>query len=163
MSNIPASHIDEANKLEADGIVELFQIDMTNTSSLYLKSESTALWNGQTWEGLAIALSGVGSYGDDQISKPKLSLTNPDAIFSPFVSQGEFDAAFVTRYRVLYDDLVNDRPIYINQVWQINRVAALTRSMVSLELRSLTDVPNFIIPARTYTPPKFPVVSISQV
>jgi phage-related protein len=161
MSNVPNAHIDDATRLQADGMVEFFQFDLTSGSSVYLKNENTVLWNGNQWEGVAIKISGVGSYSDDQIAKPKITFQNPDAIFSPFAAQGVFTAGFMTRYRVAYDDVINNNPVYVNQVWQIGRVSALTRSLITLELRSLTDVPNFIIPARTYQPPEFPSVSVN--
>ncbi|HQT80195.1 MAG TPA: hypothetical protein PLD10_24410 [Rhodopila sp.] len=158
-NSVPATHLTEALKLEAEGYVDLFKIVFYQSSTLYIKSDNTVSWNGQVWEGIALKLTGVASYGDTQVSRPKLQLQNPDAIWSPFVSEGVLEGAMVTRYRVLNSDLAANNPVYISQTWQVGRVMSCTRLYIIMELRSLIDAPNFLIPARLFAPPAFPTVS----
>ena len=160
MSTVPAGQIEDAQQLVGDAYIECFRVDLYTGSSLFLKSGHTETWNGNIWEGIALKLSGVGQYGDSQVSRPKFQIQNPDGSFSPFASEGAFDGAFVTRYRVLYEDLKNNLPIYSSQVWQVGRVSTLTRVSLEVELRSFGDSPVFILPAGTYSPPTFPVVSV---
>lgn len=157
---IPASHIDEAQKLNAQGYAELYRMDFHGGSTVYLKTDHTEAWNGNVWEGVALKLTGAGQYGSDQVARPKLELQNPNGMFSPFVSEGVLDGALVTRFRVLYEDILANNPVYVSNVWQVTRVASLTKVSMALELRSFGDSPVFLIPSLTYSPPVFPVVSV---
>lgn len=158
----PLSHIVEATKLTADAEVYLYRLDLrpSGSQSVYLKSDETVFWQGQIWEGLAIAMSGVGRYADEKFSRPRLVLQNPDGIFSKLISQGALDGADVVRFKVLKGDLDRDRGVYQMQSWWIARVVSLSRVSVQCELREQLDGPNFILPAHTYSPPEFPTVTI---
>lgn len=160
MTDTPAGHVEDAQLLVADGYVELFQIDLYTGSSVYLKTDHTETWNGNVWEGVSLKMTGVAKFADDQVSRPTFQIQNPMGSFSPFASEGAFDGAFVTRYRVLYADLQAGLPIYTSQVWQVNRIVGLTKDSLTVELRSFSDSPVFIIPGATFSPPKFPVVSV---
>ena len=158
--SIPASHIDDAQTLAADAYVELFQIDFYTGSTSCFKTDHSETWNGRLWEGIALKLSGTGVYGDGQVARPKLQVQNPDGALSPFVSEGAFDGAFVTRYRVLRPDMEQNLPIFVSQVWQVSRIISLTKVSLEVELRSFGDCPQFIIPTDTFSPPLYPVVSV---
>lgn len=157
---VPNSHIVQALQLNADGYVYLFKITLNSGGTIYLVADQTVTWNGEIWQGVAIKQSGVGSYGDDQVSRPKLQVQNIDGAFTVFVSEGAFDLATVTRYRVLYQDILENNPVYLSQMWQVSRIASVTKTAIGLELQDMTDIPHFLIPARTFSPPDFPVVTI---
>ncbi|KGM36126.1 phage minor tail protein L [Inquilinus limosus] len=153
-------HRVDAQKLTADGIVYLFKIELASGGTIYLKADNTVTWQGNVYEGTAIKMDGVSNSVDDGNSRPKLQFANPDGAFSPFISQGSLDRAKVTRTRVLYDDLVNNRNVSSSQSWYVSRTIALNRQYASLELRLTMDGPFFVVPARIFAPPDFPSVSI---
>lgn len=160
MSNLPIEHQKDAQKLEADGYVELFEITLRPSGMLYLKQNNDVTWQGRNWEGTAIKMSGVTQSADEKASRPRLQVVNPAGIFSPLVYQGKLNRATVSRYRVLREHLLADLNIYRRQTWMVTRPASLTGQYIVLELRETTDGPNFTVPARYYAPPDFPVVNL---
>lgn len=160
--NVPASHIEDAHKLDADGYVEFFQIALAdNSGTLYLKMNSDMTWQGHTYEGTGIKLDGVGSYADDQVSRPKLNLFNPDGIYSSLVDQGKLDNAIVTRIRVLKQDVDSNTNISRRQKWRISRIVTIKNPMIVCELRDMLDGQMFLVPGRMFIPPDFNAVSLS--
>lgn len=158
---VPASQIADAQQTQGDAIIKLFQVDFFGGSSVYLSADNTFTWNGLLWEGIGLQITGEASYGDDQVSRPKLSIQNPNGAFSLFMSQLAFDGAVITCFRILKSDLLDNNPVYTSQVWQVGRVLSGNRMVIVLELRSFADAPNYLIPAQTYAPPKYPTVSLS--
>ena len=157
---IPQSHITDSQGLIGDAEIEMYQIDLSGGSSLFLTPDYTRTWNGHTWDGCAIKLTGEGTFSNDQVAKPRLQIQNPDGLYSQLVSQGSLNKALVTRYRVLLSDLNDNVPIYVSNIWQVNRIASLNKLIVDAELRGLSDATNFIIPADTYQPPNYPAVTL---
>jgi len=160
MSDMTPTIIAESLKLEANGIVDFFQIILSSGGTIFLTSDQTKTWNSEIWEGVLIKLSGIGQYGDDQVSRPKLQVQNPAGAYTKFMGEGAFELALIYRFRVDYSDYINNLPVYITQQWQVSRVATGTKLYINLELQDQTNIPNAIIPARTYSPPNFPVVSV---
>jgi phage-related protein len=160
MSTIPHSHIEDAQKLEADAYIELFKLRLFMEQVLYFKADKGGVWQDNTYEGVALSMTGMGAYADQQVARPKLTIQNPDAVYSTFINQGTLERAEVTRYRVKRTDYEADLPIFVSQVWYVGRVTMLTRLYFSVELRAIGDNPNFTIPSRTFSPPEFPSVSI---
>lgn len=117
-------------------------------------------WQGNTYESTAIKIDGVGRYADDEVARPKLSLFNPEGVYSSLVDQGLLDAATVVRYRVLKYDVDNDRPVYRRQQWKVSRIATISSNAIVLELRDLMDGQIFSVPGRMFIPPDFPTVGI---
>lgn len=158
---IPVSHIQEGQKLVADGRVTLYRIVLLSNETIYLKSENSVTWQGNLYEGLAISITGGERNVTGQSNRPTMTIVNPDGIFSPLVAQGLLDRATVTRYRVLHQHLLADLPLAQRQSWVVNRVASLNSQQVGLELRDLTDGPQFLVPAGQFIPPTYPLVSLS--
>lgn len=157
---IPTSHVEDASKLEADGIVEFFQIHLSDNSSvIYVKMDSTVEWNGNEYQGTAIKLSGVGQFSDDETARPTLMLFNPAKVYSHLVDQGYLEGGTLTRYRVLAKHVEMNVPIFQRQKWKISRVASLRGDTITCELRDMMDGQNFVVPGRMYIPPDFPAVS----
>ena len=157
---LPDSHRQNNEKLVADGYVELFEIKLRNGSYIYLKENNTVQWQGKSWTGVPLAFEGYSSAANDKLSRPVLSVVNPDGVFSTFVRDGHILRATVTRYSVLYDDIVNNRNIYHKKVWIAWNIPQMSRDMIQLELRNPMDGVNFDVPARMYIPPEFPSVSL---
>lgn len=156
----PPNHVTNALSIEADAYVTLFKIQLVPSGLVTITAAQQVTWQGLEYESVVCQMTSVASYATEQVSRPRLEIGNPDAAYSPLVSQGSLEGALVTRYRVLRDDLLADRNIYISHMWKVARVAALTKHRVSLELRELGDGPNFVVPAQTFSPPVFPVVSL---
>ena len=159
---VPVEHMEDAQKLEADAYIDLFQIVLSDrTSKLYLKMNHDVTWQGNTYEGTGIKIDGVATYASEEVSRPKLSIFNPEGVYSALVDDGLLDGAKVIRYRVLKEDVDNDRPIYRAQQWKISRVSDLRVGAIVFELRDLMDGQTFMVPYRMFIPPDFPTVSIS--
>lgn len=157
----PLPHIEDSKKLEAQGYYELFDIILANGSKLYFKNNKTVSWQGNSYEGTGIKIEGIGSYADDQRSRPKLTLWNPAGVFSSLVDQGHLENATVIRYRVLKEHVDSDLPIYRRQQWKVKRIASVKIPWIGLELRDLVDGQTFLTPGRMFIPPEFSAVSLS--
>ena len=161
MTSYPASHVEDSLKLIADGIVDLFQIQLVEGGTVYIKNNNTVTYLGNTYEGIAVKLSGVGNSSGDDKARPSLDVANPEGVFSALVGQGKLEGAVVVRIRVLYTHLINNTNINMQQSWTVNKVSSLNRSSISLELRNTLDGSYFKLPARVFAPPEFPMVSLS--
>jgi hypothetical protein len=173
--SIPDEHLEDAQKLIADGIVQLYEIKLANNTYLHLKPDNSVQWNGETWAGLPILFEGYSTAQGDSYSRPTLSIANPDTInendgnarstLSSLVlptedyPYGLLNRAIVNRYLVLYDDIVNDRPIYQKKTWVIWFIKTINKNLIQVELRNPMDGVNFDVPARMYIPPEFPFVT----
>lgn len=158
---IPAEHMEDALKLDADAYIDLFQIVLSDRSTkIYLKANSNVDWQGNTYEGTAVQIEGIGSYADDEVARPKFTLFNPAGIYSYLVDQGALDNATIVRYRVLKEHIDSDLPIYRRQQWRMSRILSVKTNSISLELRDMMDGQNFYTPGRMFIPPYFPTVSL---
>jgi lambda family phage minor tail protein L len=156
---IPDSHKEENLKLTADAYVDLFHIQLRSGSNFYIKNGDPISWGGNDWESLPISLSGYEVSSDEQVSRPKLQIVNPDGVFSKVILDGEMDKAYIYRYRVLRRDLEADRPVYQMLMWLIWYPTLINKHYVEFELRNPMDGNNFYVPARQYLPPDFPTVT----
>jgi phage-related protein len=158
---IPATHAAENQKLQADAYVDLFEIALVPSGLILVKNNDTITWQGKTFDGFAIQLTGAAKSTDGRRARPALTFPDPDGIFSPYVDSGALDKALVTRKRVLRADLDANRNVYQARTWRVGRVAShVPGTQVALELRELSDGPLFVIPGRQFLPPAFPVVSL---
>lgn len=161
MCSIPEVQLEDAQKLLADGIVQLYEIKLADGTYLHLKADNSVSWNGYEWTGIPILFEGYSSAQGDSYSRPTLSIANPDGAFSTFVRDGFLDRAVVNRYVVLYDDIINNNPVYQKKTWIIWFIKTLNKNMIQVELRNPMDGVNFDVPARMYIPPEFPFVDFS--
>lgn len=167
MYSIPEEQLLDAQKLVADGIVQLYEIRLANGTYLHLKQDNSVRWNGYDWQGIPILFEGYSSAQADSYARPTLSIANPDGVYSSAViptedcPYGLLDRAVVNRYLVLYDDVVNNRPIYQKKTWIIWFIKTINKNVIQVELRNPMDGVNFDVPARMYIPPEFPFVTLS--
>lgn len=157
---LPESHRQNNEKLVADGYVELFEIVLRNGETIRLKENNTVQWLGKMWTGVPLSFEGYSSAAGDKLSRPVMTLVNPDGVFSTFVRDGRILKAAITRYSVLYDDVLNNRNVFHKKVWIAWNIPQLTRDMIQVELRNPMDGVNFDVPARMYIPPEFPSVTL---
>lgn len=160
--SVPNVHLEEGLKLTADALIDLFAIVLVdNITTFRFKADNTATWQGNTYTGVAIQMSGDRRSSDNEESRPTLRIMNPNGIFNKPALLGRLDRAIVVRRRVLGRHLEADANISQQRMWYIERVKELVSDQfIGLELRSLADGPAFQLPARIYTPPEFPSVTL---
>lgn len=159
---VPAEHMEDALKLEADAKVDLFEIILPDgMNKVFLKQGKTVTWQGNTYEGTGIKIEGVAKYADDTLARPKVTIFNPNGVYNYLVDQGVLDSSLLARYRILKEHLTDDLPIYERQQWKVSRIASVRTPFISLELRDMMDGQNFQSPGRMFIPPDFPTVSLS--
>lgn len=155
----PVSHAAEALKLSADSYVDLFEVRLHGTSTvLYFWNGETRVWQGNSYEQLPVQMQGDSVSSDGKLSRPQLTVVNPDKIFGGFAANGDFDLAVVIRKRVLQNDFINNVNIFSQRTWIVGRVVSVTSQTMTVELRQTTDMPTWLTPRRTYNPPAFPFV-----
>jgi phage-related protein len=158
----PLTHVEESLKLSADAYVDLFEVRLTSGATVYFWNGVSREWQGNTYEQLACQMQGDTITSDGKYSRPQLTVVSPSKIFGPFAAEGLLDLALVTRKRLLQDDYLNNVPVFQQNVWLIGRVVQVSSQAVTVELRQTTDMPVWMTPKRTFNPPKFPFVVLSQ-
>lgn len=160
MSLPPQAQLDDATLLMGDGIVELFEIRPLGGSVLYIKANDTVVYQGKTYEGIAIELRGAGRSSDEQVKRPTMAVANPEGLFSQDIAAGHLDFATVTRRRVLRKDLLANVGRFHDETWLVGRCTSLTKYSASFELRAPSDRFNALVPARMFILPEFPLVTL---
>lgn len=158
----PVTHVAEAQKLTADALVDLYEINLVGVEvTLRFKNENTVTWQSNEYEGIAIKMSGDRRTADDEESRPTLQMMNPAGIFNAHIRAGYLDLATVIRKRVLGAHLTGDVNLSDDRMWYVSRVREMiTNQGVTLELRSMSDGPNFMLPVRMFIPPDFKAVTL---
>lgn len=163
MTTIPASHITDAQKLEADGIVELFELSPISGGTLYFKRGNTQTWQGNEYVGLPCGLSDWKQSAEKVAVQPRLTIGEENidlSIFKPLLFDGTVDGAAVIYRRVLLDHIIANSPISQIAHFRVKRVESYSRSRVILGLSSASDSINFTLPNLQYFPPAYPAVSL---
>ncbi len=160
-TNAPVEQLQDALQLTSDAQIDLWEVRLRTVPTIVrFWNGVSRSWQGNLWEGLANQLTGESAGTENQAARPTLTVMNPEMIFGPFASEGYFDLCEVIRKRVLQTHFVNDVNLYEQRVWICGRPALVTNQLLSLELRSPTDMPNWRTPRRTFSPPEFPFVVI---
>lgn len=160
MTELPISHKEENEKLEAEAYVDLFQIHTRSGGILYLRKNSDSTWQGETYTGIPLTLEDYSRNATEQRSRPKLTLPNFNGIFSPFIRDKELDRALVKRYRVLKPHIISNTNIFQLTAWLAWMSQGVNNNVIQLELRAPSDGQRFFLPARRYMPPEFSFVSL---
>lgn len=158
---LPQSHALENEKLIVDGYVSLFRFDLDvdgERQTLFLKNNNSVNWQGHRWEGLPLSFEGYESSTLTAPRRPTFMCANPDKSFTPYLRDGRLTRGKMTRYKVLYDDILNDVNVFQKSTWIVWNVTAFSRSSIVLELRAPIDGFNVVAPPRAYRPPEFPAV-----
>lgn len=157
-------HIQEAMKLDAEGYVTLFYIRMTPPGQPEVIHTLTPLkgltWQGYEWESYPIHLTDYKQSVSGELSRPKLTLANPEGLFSTYLHARWMDGAEVVRYRVLAQHAEGNVNSFLKNTWRVRKVVSLNRTYATFELAEGTDGPFFVLPARAFYPPEFASVSV---
>lgn len=161
--SVPVEHVEDSKKLEgADGRVRLYELTLNDGSTIFhLKAKDSVTWQGDDYEGTALIFDKVSRNADDKVSRPKLSLINPNGVYSFYVDQGLLEGATLIRHTVLREHIDNDINISIRNKWKVSRVSGLNERYLVLELRNVIDGHDFISPGRMFIPPEFKQVSLN--
>lgn len=162
IDNIPESHVIDSYDLNSKGYRDLFQLQLSGEENVIvlLTAENQITYLGNTYESLPCSLSESAQNSTGEQSRPKLTIANPDGMFSLFIQKGYMDGCVVTRYRVLLPDLQNDIASFQKSTWTVSQTVGLNKTLASFELRSSLDGVNYLLPARSFYPPAFPHVSL---
>lgn len=164
MSEIPAEHVQDSHELQADGLVDLFDLTPSGgTGTLHFKNDNSVTYRGTPYSGLPLQLSGEGMTSDSGLSMPKLTVGQPDidiSIFKPMVYDGWLDNATIIRQTVLLDNLINNVNIKQTRMYRVKRVEQYSRTQIVMQLATLSDSLGFLMPYRLYLPPAFPSVKL---
>lgn len=160
IADIPAEYKAEAYKLDATGLVELFQMTLLNGNSLYFTGYKSLNWQGKTWTSFPCSISDVGVQTSGENNRPKLTVANPDGIFSTYVVSDLLNNATVVRFRVSPSDIDGNVNRFLKNTWRISKVMSLNKNMVIFELRSSLDGQNFKMPGNCFFPPEYPHVTL---
>lgn len=165
MTAIPATHITDAQQLDADGVIELFKIVPIAGGTVYIKPGADATWQGQTWTGMPCSLTGLKKTTEAATMQPRFTVGQPDinlSAFKPLVHDGYLDGATFTYYRVLLTHIVSNTNIADTRIFRIKRIVSYSRSQIIADLSSSADAMQFTIPNLQYYPPAFPAVMLDQ-
>lgn len=167
--SMPVEHIRDANSLEGDAFIYLYEIQLYPSGVMRLCADRTVTWLGQQYDLWGIRLTGVASSSDDETSRPKLSMANftydqdgepVRGVLSSLQAQNAIEGATVIRRKVMKYHLDNNINIKEEKRWKVSRIASENPDLVVLELRNTLDGPRFTIPARKFSPPTFKQVKL---
>ncbi|MBN7759786.1 hypothetical protein JYP52_01440 [Nitratireductor aquibiodomus] len=160
--NRPQEHLAESQKLTADAIINLYEIRLrTEPVTIRVCDSTTRFWQGNTYEQFGIQVTGEKRSADDEETRPRLQIINPEGVFSSMVRRRLLDRATVIRRRVLLQHIEEDVPIYQQRMWYVSRISDVTAGQsITMEMRHMSEGPNSRLPARQFIPPEFPMVRI---
>lgn len=160
---LPRSHIEQNEKIFADGYVDLYEFIVNTRGEIYylrIKENNSVKWNGYEWQGIPLSFEGWKNSSLDQPCRPTFTVANPNGVFSSYIREGALINATMRRYRVLSEDIINDKAVYVRQNWRVWQVKSFTNVAVVLELRTPMDGFNVRLPRRCYESPDFPIITV---
>lgn len=162
MTAIPSSHIQDAQQLSADGVVELYElVPAGGVGTFRFKNDNDVTWRGNIYTGLPVAFSGDDISADNGRSPPKIMVGAPNldlSLFKPLINDGTIDGGTITRIRILLADVLANNLIREVTVYEIRQVVAYTRTQITLQLALPSDGVGFSLPNRQFVAPDFPTV-----
>ena len=162
MTAIPSSHIQDAQKLDADAVIELFElVPAGGTGTFRFKNDNDVTWRGNTYTGLPVVLSGEEISAENGRGSLKMVVGAPNldlSLFKPLINDGTIDGGTVTRIRILLADVLANNLVRETTVFEIRQVITYTRTQVTLQLALPSDGIGFVLPFRQYLAPAFPTV-----
>lgn len=165
MTGIPATHITDAHKLTADGLIDLYEIiPAIGSGTFRFTPDNDKTWRGNLYTGLPVVFGGLEVSAENGHSTPKIVIGAPNldlSLFKPLINDGSLDGGTFTRYQVLLADVLQDYLIRQTFVYEIRQVVNYTRTQLTLKLALPSDGFGFTLPNRQYLAPDFPSVLLS--
>lgn len=163
MPAVPSSHITDSQKLEADGIVDLFELSPNAGGTLYFKADDAITWLGNEYVGLPVKLSEISKNAENVSSMPKLVIGEENidlSMFKPLIWDGHVDGAILIHKQILLDNLLANLNICEITTYRVKRPENYSRSRIVLQLSTSSNAMNFSIPNQQYYPPDYPSVML---
>lgn len=160
--DIPQSISDTVYDLTPTALVELFRLDLLDDGStvIFFTAQEDKTWQGDLYDTIPCILSSVSQNADGEISRPRLTIANPQGVFSTHVQSGALDGAILTQIKILKTDLDLDLDVKMISQWRVSRIPSLNMRAMVLELRTILDGHLYKVPSRVFIPPEFPHVSL---
>jgi phage-related protein len=162
MAAIPQSHIIDAHKMVGDAVIDLFELSPSiGSGTIRFKNDGDETWRGNVFFGMPLQLEGESFNAQGTSPQPSLSIGNLDvdlSAFKPLIWSGGLDNARIVRYKVLLDDLLNNRDIKQTTVYRVKRIDGYSSSQIKLSLAVFSPTGPSTLPFRAYVPPAFPYV-----
>lgn len=160
----PQSQIVDAQKLEADGRVWLFELTPSAGGGVFrFKAGADATWLGNLYEGIGVSLTGDKTSSDGAAQLPRLVIGG-DGLdlgpLKPLIHAGTVDGGLIRNSRILLDDLVNNRNFTYDRWYRVKRVDEYSSRRVTLILATYADSFGAKLPFRQFVPPAFPFVTL---
>lgn len=123
-----------------------------------LTDRETRDWKDVTWAHSPFKISGVGNKSSGEKTRPSLSLPNEGGIYSYYLNQGLLEDAVVTRYKALPNE--SNGALTSKHVFYVSHASNISASILTLQLRKLSDGNKTKFPPRRYIQPEFSTVVV---
>ena len=148
------------NSLVQQNTIYLLKIKLPDGRYIFICDSFEIEYLGDKYQFLEFNMSGDKESQTGERSRPTINLTNPNYFLNPLALSGALVGALVTRYRLeaTFDGSTQVQLVRSNQ-WKVYQISGISTNLV-LQLRTLVDSANRMIPPRQYFPPLFNHVNV---
>lgn len=148
------------NSLVQQNTIYLLKIKLPDGRYIFICDSFEIEYLGDKYQFLEFNMSGDKESQTGERSRPTINLTNPNYFLNPLALSGALVGALVTRYQLeaTFDGSTQIQLVRSNQ-WKIYQISGISTNLV-LQLRTLVDSANRMIPPRQYFPPLFNHVNV---
>ena len=150
----------KVNSLVQQNTIYLLKIKLPDGRYIFICDSFEIEYLGDKYQFLEFNMSGDKESQTGEKSRPTLNLTNPNYFLNPLALSGALVGALVTRYQLeaTFDGSTQIQLVRTNQ-WKVYQISGISTNLV-LQLRTLVDSANRMIPPRQYFPPLFNHVNV---
>ena len=150
----------KVNSLVQQNTIYLLKIKLPDGRYIFICDSFEIEYLGDKYQFLEFNVSGDKESQTGERSRPTINLTNPNYFLNPLALSGALVGALVTRYQLeaTFDGSTQIQLVRSNQ-WKIYQISGISTNLV-LQLRTLVDSANRMIPPRQYFPPLFNHVNV---
>ena len=148
------------NSLVQQNTIYLLKIKLPDGRYIFICDSFEIEYLGDKYQFLEFNMSGDKESQTGERSRPTINLTNPNYFLNPLALSGALVGALVTRYQLeaTFDGSTQFQLVRSNQ-WKVYQISGISTNLV-LQLRTLVDSANRMIPPRQYFPPLFNHVNV---
>ena len=148
------------NSLVQQNTIYLLKIKLPDGRYIFICDSFEIEYLGDKYQFLEFNMSGDKESQTGERSRPTINLTNPNYFLNPLALSGALVGALVTRYQLeaTFDGSTQIQLVRTNQ-WKVYQISGISTNLV-LQLRTLVDSANRMIPPRQYFPPLFNHVNV---
>ena len=150
----------KVNSLVQQNTIYLLKIKLPDGRYIFICDSFEIEYLGDKYQFLEFNMSGDKESQTGERSRPTINLTNPNYFLNPLALSGVLVGALVTRYQLeaTFDGSTQVQLVRSNQ-WKVYQISGIITNLV-LQLRTLVDSANRMIPPRQYFPPLFNHVNV---